>query len=73
MNRRQFVESSVAASGLLLLKQRTAFGYDANSAVRLAILGCGGRGTSVGTSFTNNTSARIVALAELSSLKAGDG
>jgi predicted dehydrogenase len=65
VNRRQFVEGSVAASGLLLLKQQTAFGYDANSAVRLALLGCGSRGTTVATSFANNTSARIVALADL--------
>ena len=65
MDRRQFVEGSVAASGLLLLKQRTAFGYDANSAVRLALLGCGSRGTTVATSFANNTGARIVALADL--------
>ncbi len=65
MNRRQFVEGSVAVSGLLLLRQRTAFGYEANSAVRLALLGCGGRGTTVATSFANSTSARIVALADL--------
>ncbi len=65
MNRRQFVEGSAAVSGLMLLKQQTAFGYEANSAVRLALLGCGGRGTAVATSFANNTSARIVALADL--------
>ena len=65
MNRRQFVEGSVAASGLLLLKQRTAFGYDANSAVRLALLGCGSRGTRVASSFADNTSTRVVALADL--------
>jgi myo-inositol 2-dehydrogenase / D-chiro-inositol 1-dehydrogenase len=65
VDRRQFVEGSVAASGLLLLKQRTAFGYDANSAVRLALLGCGARGTTVATSFANNTGARVVALADL--------
>ncbi len=65
MDRRQFVGGSVAASGLLLLKPRTVFGYEANSAVRLGLLGCGSRGTSVATSFANNTSARVVALADL--------
>ena len=35
MNRRQFVQTG-AACGLLLLKSRTAFSYQANSAVRLA-------------------------------------
>ena len=66
MNRRQFVQSgAAAASGLLLLKSRTAFGYDANSAVRHGLLGCGNRGTSVATSFAKNTSAQVVALADL--------
>ena len=65
MDRRDFISGSAAASGLLLLKSRTAFGYEANSAVRLALLGCGNRGTSVATSFAKNTSARIVALADI--------
>ena len=51
--------------GSLLLKPKTVFGYEANSAVRLALLGCGSRGTSVAESFLNNTSARVVALADL--------
>src|SRR6201999_4366009 len=65
MDRRQFVAGSAAASGLLLPKRKTVFGYEANSAVRLALLGCGSRGTSVATSFAKNTSARIVALGDL--------
>jgi myo-inositol 2-dehydrogenase / D-chiro-inositol 1-dehydrogenase len=50
---------------MLLLKPRVAFGYDANSAVRHGLLGCGNRGTSVATSFAQNTSAQVVALADL--------
>ena len=65
MDRRNFITGTAAASGLLLLKPKTAFGYQANSAVRLALLGCGNRGTSVATSFAKNTSARIVALADI--------
>ena len=66
MNRREFIKSgSSAASGLLLIKPSTAFGYSANSAVRLGLLGCGNRGTSVATSFSNSTSAQVVALADL--------
>jgi myo-inositol 2-dehydrogenase / D-chiro-inositol 1-dehydrogenase len=66
MNRRQFVQSgSIAASTLLLVNSRTAFSYDANSAVRHGLLGCGNRGTSVAESFSRNTSAQIVALADL--------
>jgi myo-inositol 2-dehydrogenase / D-chiro-inositol 1-dehydrogenase len=65
VDRRNFITGTAAASGLLLLKPKTAFGYEANSAVRLGLLGCGNRGTSVATSFAKNTSARIVALADI--------
>jgi len=65
MDRRKFVGAAAAASGILLLKPKTVFGYEANSAVRLALLGCGSRGTSVAESFLNNTSARVVALGDL--------
>jgi predicted dehydrogenase len=65
VDRRDFINGTAAASGLLLLKPRTVFGYEANSAVHLALLGCGSRGTEVATSFARNTSARIVALADL--------
>jgi myo-inositol 2-dehydrogenase / D-chiro-inositol 1-dehydrogenase len=50
---------------MLLLNPRTVFGYDANSAVRHGLLGCGNRGTGVATSFAQNTSARVVALADI--------
>src|ERR1019366_4900745 len=66
MNRRQFLQTgSEAASAMLLLKAHTAFGYQANSAIRHGLLGCGNRGTSVATSFAQNTSAQVVALADL--------
>jgi myo-inositol 2-dehydrogenase/D-chiro-inositol 1-dehydrogenase len=66
MNRRQFLQAgSAAASGLLLLKPSTVFGYQANSAVRIGLLGCGSRGTAVATSFSQNTIAQVVALADL--------
>ncbi|MFZ0744626.1 MAG: Gfo/Idh/MocA family oxidoreductase [Terracidiphilus sp.] len=66
MNRRQFLQTgSEAISGMLLLKERTAFGYQANSAIRHGLLGCGNRGTAVATSFSNSTSAQVVALADI--------
>ncbi|HVU47404.1 MAG TPA: Gfo/Idh/MocA family oxidoreductase [Terracidiphilus sp.] len=66
MNRREFIQAATgAASGLLIVKPRTAFGFDANSAVRHGLLGCGNRGTHVATSFSQNTSAQVVALADL--------
>ena len=66
MNRRELlITGSQALSGIMLLKPHTAFGYKANSAVRLGLLGCGNRGTSVATSFSQNTSAQVVALADI--------
>lgn len=66
MNRREFVTAgAAAATGILLVKPETAFGYQANSVVRHGLLGCGNRGTSVATSFAQNTSAQVVALADL--------
>ena len=64
MNRREFLQTGTAC-GLLLLKPRTAFSYQANSAVRLGLLGCGNRGTTVATSFSNSTTAQVVALADI--------
>lgn len=65
MNRRTFLQTASAASTLLVLKPATAFGYAANSAVRHGLLGCGNRGTSVATSFSQNTTAQVVALADI--------
>lgn len=53
------------ASAFLVLDPRTVFGFEANSAVRHGLLGCGNRGSSVAESFARNTPARIVALADL--------
>ncbi len=66
MDRRQFLEAgSLATSGMLLLSAKTAFGYPANSAVGLGLIGCGNRGSAVATSFSQHTSAQVVALADL--------
>jgi len=66
MDRRELIQAgAAAASGMILLKPLTAFGYAANSAVRHGLLGCGNRGTSVADSFSKNTSAQVVALADL--------
>ncbi|HEX4488680.1 MAG TPA: Gfo/Idh/MocA family oxidoreductase [Terriglobales bacterium] len=65
MNRRTFLQSTAALSGLLIVSPKTAFGYEANSAVRLGLLGCGGRGTAVATSFAKKAGARVVALADI--------
>lgn len=64
MDRRDFVKTGAAATGLLLLKSKTAFGYQANSVVRMGLLGCGNRGTTVANSFAKN-GAHIVALGDI--------
>lgn len=66
MNRREFLQTGAGAlSAMVILKPRTVFGYEANSAVRLGLLGCGNRGSAVAESFARNTSVRLVALADL--------
>jgi myo-inositol 2-dehydrogenase / D-chiro-inositol 1-dehydrogenase len=66
-SRREFLEraGAVAATSFLILKPQTVRGYAANSAVRLGLLGCGQRGTTVATSFAKNTNTRVVALADI--------
>ncbi len=54
-----------AAGGLLILKPDIVRGYQRNSAVRMGLLGCGGRGTGVATSFTTETDAHYIVLADL--------
>jgi len=64
IGRREFL-GTAAAAGLLIFKPGLVRGTAASSAVRLGILGCGGRGTAVGTGFIDNTETRVVALADL--------
>lgn len=65
MERRKFLYASGTTAGLMILKSKTALGYEASSAVRYALLGCGNSGTSVATSFAKNTDPRLVALADI--------
>jgi myo-inositol 2-dehydrogenase / D-chiro-inositol 1-dehydrogenase len=65
MKRRDFLQSTAALSAVTLLSPATAFGSKANSAIRMGIIGCGGRGTAVITSMSNNTNINIIAMADL--------
>jgi len=66
ISRREFLGAAAAtATGAMILKTGAVRGSDANSALRLGILGVGGRGTAVGTGFIDNTNTRVVALADL--------
>ena len=64
IGRREFLGAATAASAMIL-KPGLVWGTAANSAVRLGLLGCGGRGTAVSTSFIENAGARVVALGDL--------
>lgn len=64
LGRREFLTTAGAAS-FMIMKPQLVFGTAANSAIRLGLLGCGGRGSAVATSFANNTTARVTALADL--------
>ncbi len=65
MERRTFLKSVTAVSAITILKPETAFGSYANSAIRMGIIGCGGRGTAVISSISKNTGAVIIAMADL--------
>ncbi len=74
MDRRKFLKTTGGtASGLLLLKPATAFGYQANSAVRIGLLGFGRRGRAVATSFSMNTTAQVVAVGDIFLNQVGEG
>src|SRR5438105_8570356 len=65
LDRRRFLEGTAATVGLMLVKPETVFGTSANSAVRVGLLGCGGRGTEDATHVVETGGARVVALADL--------
>src|SRR5215469_14307172 len=64
LSRREFM-GATAAAGFMILKPGLVRGTEANSAVRVALLGCGGRGTEDATNLVDTGGARVVALADL--------
>ena len=65
MERRTFLKSAGTISAFTILNPSTAFASNANSAIRMGIIGCGNRGTSVISSMSRNTSIAIIAMADL--------
>jgi myo-inositol 2-dehydrogenase / D-chiro-inositol 1-dehydrogenase len=65
LDRRKFIGAAAATTGLMFIKPSLIRGTDANSAVRVGLLGCGGRGTEDATNLVDTGGARIVALADL--------
>jgi predicted dehydrogenase len=63
LGRRDFLKA--AGAGLMMIRPELVRGAQANSAVRLGLLGCGGRGTTVATGMVKNAGARLVALGDL--------
>ncbi len=63
VGRRDFLKA--AGASLLILRPELVRGTQANSAVRVGLLGCGGRGTGVAEGMAKNAGARIAALADM--------
>ncbi|MCK5135564.1 MAG: Gfo/Idh/MocA family oxidoreductase [Bacteroidales bacterium] len=64
-NRRNFIKRTSAISAVTILSPSIAFGSKANSAIRMGIIGCGGRGTGVISSMLEHTNISIIAMADL--------
>src|SRR5467141_4307180 len=65
VDRRKFLGVAAATAGIVFIKPELVRGTAANSAVRVGLLGCGGRGTEDATNMIDTGGARVVALADL--------
>src|SRR2546429_734683 len=65
VDRRKFISVAAVTAGAMLLKPALVRGTAANSAVRVGLLGCGGRGTEDASNIVDTRGARGVALAGL--------
>ena len=65
VDRRKFLEIAAGTAGAMLVKPALVRGTAANTAVRVGLLGCGGRGTEDASNLVDAGGARVVALADL--------
>ncbi len=65
IDRRKFIGVAAATAGAMLIKPALVHGTAANSAIRVGLLGCGGRGTEDATNLVDTGGARVVALGDL--------
>jgi myo-inositol 2-dehydrogenase / D-chiro-inositol 1-dehydrogenase len=65
IERRTFLKQAATISAFTILSPRIVFGTQANSAVRVGIIGCGSRGTAVISSMSQHTNTNIIAMADL--------
>jgi myo-inositol 2-dehydrogenase / D-chiro-inositol 1-dehydrogenase len=65
VGRREFIGTTAAVGGVMFIPAARVWGTEANSAVRVGLLGCGGRGTEDATNMFETGGARVVALADM--------
>ena len=65
LDRRTFLGTTAAAAAAVLIQPHLVRGTTANSAIRVGLLGCGGRGTEDAENLLDTGGARVVALADL--------
>ena len=65
MERRTFIKNAATVSAFTILKPHIVFRSNANSAIRVGVIGCGNRGTAVISSMSANTNTNIIAIADL--------
>src|SRR6059036_1356170 len=65
VDRRRFLGVTAAAAAAMFIKPALVHGTHANSAIRVGLLGCGGRGTEDASNMVDTGGARVVALADM--------
>jgi myo-inositol 2-dehydrogenase/D-chiro-inositol 1-dehydrogenase len=65
LGRREFIGTAAAAAGFMIMAPQLVRGTAANSAIRVGLLGCGGRGTADADYTVETGKARLVALGDL--------
>jgi myo-inositol 2-dehydrogenase / D-chiro-inositol 1-dehydrogenase len=65
VGRRTFLSVTAAATAAMFVKPALVRGTNANSAIRVGLLGCGGRGTEDAENLVDTGGAQVVALADL--------
>ena len=65
VDRRAFLGVTASAAAAMFIRPELVRGSRANSAIRVGLLGCGGRGTEDAENLVDTGGARVVALADL--------
>ena len=65
LDRRRFLGVAAGTAGAMFIKPALVHGTAANSAVRVGLLGCGGRGTEDASNLVDTGGAQVIALADL--------